>query len=67
MWKIFTSAGDIAELLKTIIDGCVKMVKFLMRKHEIKQVEKTSAEIHNAAENANKTGDVTDINKKFGF
>lgn len=67
MWKIFTSIGDLSKLLTTIIKGATSLVKYFLRKREIKQVGKTTTEIINTVDEANATKDVSQINKRYGF
>lgn len=67
MWKIFTSLGDISKLLDTIIKGVTTLLQAWARKREIGKVEKTTQDIKDTVDKANKIGDVTEINKKFGF
>lgn len=67
MWKIFTSLGDISKLLTTVIKGITSLVNLFLRKREVKQVAKTTADIVKTVDQANTTKDVSQINKKYGF
>lgn len=67
MWKIFTSLGDVSKLLTTVIKGITSLVNLFLRKREVKQVAKTTADIVKTVDQANTTKDVSQINKKYGF